>query len=116
MRFRRSKFNAKRSGPLVQCKNGKIRPKYASGKEAKRAAELQLLEKLGEIQDLREQVPYVVIPKQKGEKEATYIADFEYFTKDGVKVTEDAKGMKTSEYRLKRKLMLHVHGIKVLET
>jgi hypothetical protein len=39
-----------------------------------------------------------------------------YSVPDGSTVVEDVKGMKTTEYVIKRKLMRHVHGIKILET
>lgn len=52
------------------------------------------------------------------EKNAVYTADFVYY-EDGAKVVEDCKSeytRKEADYVLRRKLMLHVHGIKVLET
>jgi hypothetical protein len=90
---------------------------YASKREAKRAAELRLLEKAGEIEDLREQVPFVLIPKQDGERACKYVADFVYAEMpSGVRIIEDCKGMKTDVYKIKRKLMLKVHGIRIRET
>ncbi len=68
----------------------------------------------GEIQNLRRQVEYELIPKQKGERRAVYTADFVY-TEDGREVVEDVKGMKTRDYILRRKLLLWVHGIKIRE-
>ena len=35
--------------------------------------------------------------------------------KDKALVVEDAKGMRTKEYIIKRKLMLYVHGIAITE-
>jgi hypothetical protein len=87
---------------------------YASKKEAARAQELQLMLKAGAISDLKEQVKFVLIPKQEGERECSYYADFVYQFK-GETVTEDVKGMKTPVYRLKRKLLKHVHGITITE-
>jgi hypothetical protein len=57
-----------------------------------------------------------VIPKQDGENEAYYRADFVYLDKEGHLVVEDTKGFRTKEYLLKRKLMLLVHGIRIKET
>lgn len=95
---------------------------YASKREAKRAAELKLLELAGAIKDLREQVEYVLIPKQQGERSCKYIADFVYEEREPVKdanvfatVVEDAKGYRDPVYRIKRKLMLKVHGIRIRE-
>lgn len=87
---------------------------YDSKREAARAAELRLLERAGKIKDLAEQVPFEVIPKQAGERATRYIADFTYW-QDGHFVVEDVKGVKTPEYVIKRKLMLHVHGIRIKE-
>lgn len=44
-----------------------------------------------------------------------YIADFRYIDHDGKTVVEDTKGVKTPVYILKRKLLLWVHGIRVVE-
>jgi hypothetical protein len=98
-----SKYRAIRSG------------KYASRREAKRAADLELLVKIGEISDLEEQVKYELIPKQEGERAVTYTADFRYRDKDGKLHIEDSKGMNTQQYIIRRKLMLWVHAIRVEE-
>ena len=106
-----------------------------SRKEARRLAQLRLLEKAGEICNLRQQVKYVLIPTQyetyprfskKGkrlkdgvkclEKECSYYADFVYtITKTGENIVEDAKGVRTEAYRIKKKLMLAVHSIRIKE-
>lgn len=88
---------------------------YASKREAKRAAELKLMEKAGEISDLFEQVMFLLIPSQTGERPCKYIADFVYADKSGARVVEDAKGFRDPVYRIKRKLMLKVHGIRIVE-
>lgn len=104
----RNKFNAEKK----EC-NGRV---FHSKMEADRAVELQWGESLGEISNLRYQVRYEVIPEQKGESAVFYIADFVYLRKDGQEVVEDSKGHRTEAYRIKRKLMLKVHGIRILET
>ncbi len=95
---------------------------YASKKEARRAQELRLLEAANEITSLAEQMRFELIPMQTDaegkciERACHYIADFVY--KDNrlrETVVEDAKGFKTPDYIIKRKLMLHVHGIRVRE-
>ena len=109
---------------------------YDSQKEADRYKELQLLEKAGKIENIKRQVPFELIPKQTEiverysdktgkrlkDKEKTlehpcsYIADFVYYDREaGQWIVEDAKGYKTPEYKIKRKLMLYVHGIKIRE-
>lgn len=94
--------------------------KFASIKEARRYQELKLLLRVGAISDLQLQVPYELIPAQyiNGkcvERSVKYIADFVY-TENGKEIVEDAKGVRTDTYKIKRKLMLYVHGIRLKET
>lgn len=107
---------------------------FDSAKEARRFSELSILQRAGEITDLRCQVKYILIPAQrepdtvgkrggtiKGkllERECAYIADFVY-KQNGVEIVEDVKGYRDSTayalFTIKRKLMLWVHGIKIKE-
>ena len=90
--------------------------KYASKREADKAAELAMWQKVGAITELEEQVKYELIPKQDGERAVTYTADFRYRdAKDGKIHVLDSKGMKTQQYIIRRKLMLFIHSIKVEE-
>lgn len=107
-----SKFGAKKV-----VRDGRT---FDSKKEAGRYAELKLLQRAGKISDLRLQVPFLLIPSQYEngkciERECKYIADFTY-RENGKFVVEDAKGMKTDVYRIKKKLMLQKYGIKIRET
>lgn len=97
---------------------------FDSKKEYARWCELKLLEKAKEISGLQRQVAYELIPSQwEGEgknrkcieRAISYKADFVYKDKDGKVHVEDAKGMRTKEYIIKRKLMLYVHGIRIEE-
>lgn len=108
---------------------------FDSLKESRRFRELVLLERAGRIQDLQRQVKFVLIPTQyerferystktgkrlkdgirTAEQEVSYVADFVY-TQDGKQVVEDSKGFRTTEYIIKRKLLLWVHGIRIKET
>lgn len=88
---------------------------FDSQKECQRYGVLRLLERAGKIQHLQRQVKYELIPKQDGERSCTYIADFTYY-QDGNLVVEDCKGFRTDSYKIKRKLMLSVHGIRIKET
>lgn len=96
--------------------------RFDSKAEARRWGDLRLLERAGQVADVRRQVRYVLVPKTARpsggfERETAYIADFVYVdAKSGRTVIEDVKGAVTPEYRLKRKLMLWVHGLEVLET
>ena len=94
---------------------------FDSRKEADRWIELTLMQKAGEISGLRRQVPYLLIPdirnKSTGKvvsRKTVYVADFVY-EENGKTVVEDAKGMKTEVYRLKKKLMLWRYGIVIRE-
>lgn len=114
---------------------------HDSIKEANRWCELKWLERAGKITDLQRQVPFELIPAQfeeyrtgeyykRGDKKGqpkikrrcvedsvVYNADFVYHNaEDGKLVVEDAKGKRTKDYIIKRKLMLWIHGIKLRET
>lgn len=105
---------------------------FSSKKEAKRYTELKWLEAAGELYDLERQVRFELIPAQrepdttgpkggiiKGkviERKVEYIADFVYKrTETDEMVVEDTKGIRTKDYVIKRKLMLYVHGIRIME-
>lgn len=95
---------------------------YASKREAARAQMLKLMEKAGEIAELREQVEYELIPAQYDaddrlvERPCHYVCDFQYrIVATGMVVVEDAKGVATDVYRIKKKLMYWRHGIRVQE-
>lgn len=103
---------------------------FDSIKEKNRYGVLKALEKTGEIQGLRRQVGFLLIPEQrepdtvgvrggvhKGkviERKCCYIADFVYVRNHEL-VVEDTKGIRTHDYIIKRKLMLYIHGIRIQE-
>lgn len=91
---------------------------FDSLKEARRYKELLEEQKTGTLTDLETQVRFELIPKQDGERACFYVADFVYKDREGKTVVEDVKGsrrMLTDVYKIKKKLMLKVHGIKVKE-
>ena len=110
---------------------------FDSRKEANRYCELRLLEKGKVISDLELQKKFVLIPTQYAieerygkngkrlkdgkillEREVAYFADFCYtLNETGETIVEDAKSpiTRTPEYKIKRKLMLYVHGIQIKE-
>lgn len=109
---------------------------FDSKHEMRRYIELRLLERAKEISSLELQKVFPLIPAQyeesgevykkgakKGlakpgrciEKPVVYKADFVYKDKHGNTVVEDAKGVKTKEYIIKRKLMLWLYKIKISE-
>lgn len=97
---------------------------YDSKKEKRRSDELKLLERAGLLSDLKEQVRFELIPSQYAivngkkkciEQSCFYIADFTYI-ENGFLIVEDVKSPITHPaYIIKRKLMLHVHRIKIKE-
>jgi hypothetical protein len=101
-------------------------------KEYWRFAELNQMQAEGKITGLQRQVKYILIPAQrepdtigkrggvkKGkllEREVAYYADFVYRLADtGTLIVEDTKGMRTTEYIIKRKMMLYFHKIRIKE-
>ena len=88
---------------------------FDSVKEYHRWGCLRLLERAGKIKDLKRQVKFELIPKQEGERACNYIADFTYM-ENGELIVEDCKGFKTDVYKIKKKLMLMEHGIRIRET
>jgi hypothetical protein len=104
---RRSKYNA------TPTEVDGIR--FASQAEARRYGELKLLERAGVIRDLVVHPAYDLVVG--GMSVGAYVGDFAYREArpfSGL-VVEDVKGVRTPVYRLKRKLMLAVHGIDVRE-
>lgn len=85
---------------------------FASKHEAKCYSELKLLEKEGVITNLALQVSFDLCVN--GMHVCKYVADFSYRINGNLFVA-DAKGYRTPVYRLKKKLMLAVYGIEVLE-
>ncbi len=86
---------------------------FDSMKEANRWQELLLNQQAGIISHLRRQVKYSLDVNRR--RIALYIADFVYL-EQGKEIVEDAKGMRTPVYRLKKKLMHAIYGIDILET
>jgi len=86
---------------------------FASKLEARRYGELRLLEWAGQISNLKTQVPFQLVVN--GQLVATYTADFTYTDSQGKQHIEDAKGMLTPVYRLKKKLMRACYGIDIEE-
>jgi hypothetical protein len=87
---------------------------FDSAAEAKRYGELRLLERAGQITGLELQPSFPLIVNNL--KVCTYRADFTYQDAAKNRVVEDCKGFLTPTYRLKKKLMLAVHGVEIFET
>ena len=129
MKYTRNKYHAKKCTIDGQT--------FDSKKEAKRYMLLKEKAEKGQISSLQRQVKFTLIPEQrepdtigprggvkKGkvlERECSYIADFVYLEKDPEAITgwttvvEDTKGFRTTDYKIKRKLMLYMNGIRIRE-
>jgi hypothetical protein len=88
--------------------------KFASGLEAERWFELVLMEKAGEIRELRRQVVYRF--EVEGVYIGRYTADHVYtISATGEEVVEDAKGFRPRGWAKQKKLMLACYGLQVKE-
>ena len=99
---------------------------FDSKKEMRRWLELDAMAKAGEISDLRRQVSFELIPSQRidgkvVERSCDYVADFTYYDRDGNFVVEDVKGYRNpssagyAKFVIKRKLVLWIHGVRIVE-
>lgn len=89
---------------------------FDSKHEAEVWCELKIMQRAGIIRDLERQVRYEIIPKTDKFRATVYIADFRYYDTETEKtVVMDAKGVRTKEYALKKKLMYWRHGIEIKE-
>ena len=109
---------------------------FDSTHEARRWEQLLLLQRAGKITNLQRQVAYELLPAQYEtyprfskdggkrlkdgqrliERKVEYVADYVYTDAEtGETIVEDAKGIRTKDYILKRKLMYAVHGIRIKE-
>ena len=94
---------------------------FDSVREANRWLQLKELQTKGKISDLRRQAVFVLAPSVilDGRKKPAirYLADFNYF-ENGKQVVEDVKSPATkglSTYRLKKHLLMSVHGLEISE-
>jgi hypothetical protein len=82
---------------------------YDSRREARRAQELDLQLRAGDI-DFWCRQPEFVLPEGAG----VYRADF-IIGKQGQVIIEDVKGVRTREYRLKKKLVERHYRVNIIE-
>lgn len=84
---------------------------FPSKKELKRWNELKLLEKAGAISHLTRNTKETTFPLTglDGSTVCKYVADFVY-RESGERIAEDAKGVKTPVYKIKRKMFLAQYG------
>jgi hypothetical protein len=111
MRPKRSKY-----GAVAQTVDGQ---RFASGAEAKRYAEMKILEKRGDIAALELHPVYQIVidgapVKMRNGHIAKYTADFRYL-ENGVRVVEEVKGYVVRDYPLRRALVEHIYHVQIRE-
>ena len=99
--------------------------KFDSKKESKRYDDLSLMQRAGEISDLELQPKFELIKGVKFGSDARakpairYFADFAYTdTLTGKRIVEDVKSPATKKnpaYRMKKHMMLAIHGVEIKE-
>lgn len=111
----------------VRSKYGSVKQQvmgitFDSKAEARRFLELKALEAAGQIDCLELQKRFLLLSSKRNadgylERETAYVADFVYVDSSGETIVEDTKSpaTRTPEYVIKRKLMLHIHGITIRE-
>jgi hypothetical protein len=115
--FTRSKRAPKYNNKAAQWRG----EQFDSQAECRRFQALVQLVELGVIRSLVRQPSFALAPKAivggKTKRALTYRADFGYtLTSTGKAIVEDVKGCLTDVYKIKRHLMVTVHGIDIMET
>ena len=113
-----SVYNPKRHGSRAKYGNKKVTVqgiKFDSKWESERYLYIKSLERAGRVRNLELQVRFAL--EVNGQKICTYIADFRYEKENAngnwETIIEDAKGVETSEFKLKKKLMKACLGIEI---
>ena len=111
-------YNPKRRGSRPKYGNKKVTVqgiKFDSKWESERYLYIKSLELAGRVRNLELQVRFTL--EVNGQKICTYIADFRYEKEnangDWETIVEDAKGVETPEFKLKKKLMKACLGIEI---
>ena len=105
---KKHKYGAKRSG------------KYPSQHQADVAGRLYALQAAGKIEDLREEVTFILIPGRNKVSGISYRADFTWIEENALHVGDakpwdqkTQKFLKTAEFRLKERMMYLLCGITI---
>ena len=89
--------------------------KFDSKWEAERYGQLSSMSLAGIVKDLQRQIKYDIVINDQ--KICRYIADFVYIlvNEDGSeeKIVEDAKGVQTTDFIIKKKLMKAIYNINI---
>tara|TARA_A100001391_G_scaffold132660_2_gene91691 strand:- start:135 stop:479 length:345 start_codon:yes stop_codon:yes gene_type:complete len=101
--YQKNKFGAKKTEFMGM--------KFDSKWEAERYGQLCKLQETGEISGLDRQVRFNIVINDQ--KICAYIADYTYYDAENNFIVEDAKGVETDVFRLKKKLMKAVNDIEI---
>tara|TARA_R110000737_G_scaffold328923_1_gene343779 strand:+ start:114 stop:488 length:375 start_codon:yes stop_codon:yes gene_type:complete len=111
-------YNPKRRGSRPKYGNKKVTVqgiKFDSKWESERYLYIKSLERAGRVRNLELQVRFNLLVNDQ--KICAYIADFRYEKEnvngDWETIIEDAKGVETPEFKLKKKLMKACLGIEI---
>jgi len=111
-------YNPKRRGSRPKYGNKKVTVqgiKFDSKWESERYLYIKSLERAGRVRNLELQVRFNLLVNDQ--KICAYIADFRYEKEnangDWEIIIEDAKGVETPEFKLKKKLMKACLGIEI---
>jgi hypothetical protein len=103
------------------CAPNKFSNQAAGGHQSRRENKHAITYRAVYGERLQEQVRYELIPRQDDEngklleRACIYVADFVFPDETGKIHVVDAKGMRTEVYRIKKKLMLMIHKIRIEE-
>jgi hypothetical protein len=92
---------------------------FPSKREANRYVLLRDMMKAGEISALELQPKFplhVVRPDGVKVEIGIFRADFSYYDANGARVIEDAKGVRTESYQMRKRHVEAEYGIRILET
>ena len=115
----KSKYMVKTSAAGKAARTDADGTVFGSKAELKRWKQLQLLERAGEISNLRRQVPFPfaspdgLVVKSKAGTTLKYVADHVYMDKSGVTHVEDVKGFQDKLSKLKIALVEAIYGVTV---
>ena len=116
--YKRQVYNPKRRGSRPKYGNKKVTVqgiKFDSKWESERYLYIKSLERAGRVRNLELQVRFNLLVNDQ--KICAYIADFRYEKEnangDWETIIEDAKGVETPEFKLKKKLMKACLGIEI---
>lgn len=108
-----AEFRKKKPGKYRNVKVEYDGIKFDSIKECNRYKKLKLIMATGEITNITLQPKFDIIVNNV--KCGFYKADFEITWKSGKVTIEDVKGMKTTVYQLKKRLVEAIYGITIIE-